>query len=93
MKNIINKYIGIFDFWGIFCVGIVILTSFVVLIGQNIFNFNADNFTIFLYKVIAYVLGLILHSLSSTLIDCGLLIFNTDKVLTADYEKRFLLKK
>lgn len=61
----INKYVGVFDFWNVFCSGIVSLTSYMVVYGKGAFVTESEELPLFVYIIIAYVIGLILHSLSS----------------------------
>ena len=89
----INKYVGVFDFWSVFCCGIVSLTSYIVVYGKNFLDMGLKEFPLFLYIVIAYVIGLILYTLSSVLIDCNILKLRTGQVTSEGYiEKRLFIK-
>ena len=93
MDNIIKKHVGIFDFWSVFCAGIVVFTSFVIVYGNKMTGVDLWSFPIFLYIVFAYVIGLILYDLSSVLIDCEFLKLSTVDVLTDNYKERKIFKK
>lgn len=82
-----------FDFWSVFCSGIVSLTSYMAVYGKGAFVTESEELPLFVYIIIAYVIGLILHSLSSALIDCKVLKLRTEQISTEGYkEKRPFLK-
>ena len=82
-----------FDFWSVFCSGIVSLTSYMAVYEKGAFASESEELPLFVYIVIAYVIGLILHSLSSALIDCKVLKLRTEQISTEGYkEKRPFLK-
>lgn len=60
---------------------------------KGAFASESEELPLFVYIVIAYVIGLILHSLSSALIDCKVLKLRTEQISTEGYkEKRPFLK-
>lgn len=81
----INKYVGVFDFWSVFCCGIVSLTSYIVVYGKNFLDMGLKEFPLFLY-----VIGLILYTLSCVFIDCNILKLRTGQVTLEGYRKSFI---
>ena len=81
----INKHIGIFDFWSVFGGGVVILTSAVVVLYIGQVNKSILNeFPLYLYIALAYVIGFILHNISSILSDLKVLKLDTRQVFNSE---------
>ncbi len=90
--EVINKYFGMFDFWSVFGCGIVCFTSFVMGYNNVFINVDLTNFPWFLYIVIAYVIGLVLHSVSSLLIDYDWIKLKPNKTTEKGYKEQRLFR-
>lgn len=91
--EVINKHFGVFDFWSVFGCGIVCFTSFVVGYNNVFVNVDLTNFPWFLYVVIAYVIGLVLHSASSLLVDCGIARLSAEQLSNDKFEEKWLFHR
>lgn len=78
----IFKHIGLYDFWGIFCAGAVVLTMglipFVSCFINMSISINSFNYVL-IYILLSYIVGLILHGVSILFIDYRISGFNISK--------------
>ena len=76
----IKTHIGIFDFWSVFGVGVVIVTSYCAAYFPQVFTSPPENMSVWLYVPLSYTVGLVLFCASSIMADIKPLRYNADSV-------------
>lgn len=87
-------HIAIYDFWGIFGAGAIIGMSATVALQYDFSRFilldkDMQLLSIFIAIIIFYIIGLILHSIASMLVEVPIFHFKTSTVTQTDKSKIF----
>ena len=76
----IKTHVGIFDFWSVFGVGVIIVTSYCLAYFPQVFTSPPANISVWLYVPLSYTVGLVLFCVSSIIADIKPLRYNVDSI-------------